>query len=166
MNDPAQITSPAPNAIPTAQFSIGITTFRPLGGVFPITAKIGLTPGTEPDFPVTVDGTNITLEPPAGVSVKLVMRCLQPGYLLLGIAFASDTAISAVGQTTFPDINVRHILSDAGVPVGSELAIIDHPMIPEGEEQVFDYIILVQDVASGEIGIIDPEIRNRPGPPP
>lgn len=164
MNDQTLVTTPPD--LPTAEFTIAITTFRPLGGVFPISARLALTPGTTPEFPVIIDGTNITIEPPTGVPVELVFNLAQPAYVLLGMAFSTNTAFGSVGQTTFPDINIRHVTNDEGVPVACKMTVIDNSRITTVQQQSFNYIILVQDVASSEIGIIDPRIVNKPGPPP
>lgn len=156
--------SPPPD-LPTAEFSIAITKFRPLGGVFPISARLEITPGTTPEFPVTVDGTNITIEPPAGVPVELIFHLAQPDYILLGVAFSAN-AVGSVGQVTFPDINIRHLVNDAGVPCGCRMTVVDNSRLTPGGQQSFNYIVLVQEAISGEIGIIDPRIVNKPGPPP
>lgn len=150
-------------ALPTDSVTINIEKFRPLGGVFPISATMVLTPGVTQDFPITIDGTNITVEPPAGVPVQLEFRLLDPNHILLGVAFATDSTIAPAGQTTFPDIDIQRMVSPEGVPAGSRMIVIDNPQ--GTTPQIFNYVILVQSVTSGEIGIIDPRIVNdvRPG---
>lgn len=157
---------PTPTPLPAAQFTISITKFRPLGGVFPISARFMPTPGTTPDFPVVTNGANITLQPPEGSPVQLIFELSEPQYVLLGAAFGTNTAVPSVGQATFPDIDIRHLCNPAGVPTGSRMTITDNAHFKGELPQVFNYVILVQDALSGEIGIIDPRIVNRPGGPP
>lgn len=157
-------TPDSPNSLPTDTLAITITKFRPLGGVFPISATMSLPPGVTQDFPIQVDGTNITMGVHEGTRVQLVFHLLDPDHILLGVAFATDSSVAPAGQTTFPDIEVTRTISTQGIPIGSRMILTDSPQATTA--QSFDYVILVQSVRTGEIGIIDPRIINDPEFPP
>jgi len=154
--------SPASHTRLTDSLTISIETFRPLGGVFPITATFIPSPGVVQEYPISVDGTNITVSPPPGAPVQLEFRLFDPNHILLGVAFATDSAVAPAGQSTFPEIEIKRMISPEGIPGGSRMIITDDP---QGvRPQIFNYVILVQSVRTAEIGIIDPRIINDPRP--
>jgi len=139
--------SPAP--IP-ATITIDIQQFRSLGGVFPITCGFSLTQGDPNIF--VLDGKNIYIRVPLGQAVQLTFALPDPGYVLLGIAYESSTGSSSTGRTQFPTITLNRS------PRGCTMVVTD-----SGASQAsYDYVILVQNALTGEIGIIDPVIENQP----
>jgi hypothetical protein len=154
--------TPANPALLTDSLTIAIQTFRPLGGVFPITATFVPSPNVVQEYPMAVDGTNILVSPPAGARVQLEFRLFDPKHILLGVAFATNSDVAPAGQSTFPEVEIRRMVGPEGLPGGSRMLIIDDP---QGlRPHIFNYVILVQSVVTAEIGIIDPRIINDPRP--
>lgn len=138
----------------SASFTITINTFRPMGGVFPISASI--VPALENPECVKIAGKNITVCSKAAVELifNLPNPPPDPGYVLLGVAFAANAGDITVGMHTFPKIVLKRL------PTSSSMTVTDQPQ--EEGLQHYGYVILVQCIASGEIGMIDPEIKNQP----
>ena len=139
----------------SAQFTITINTFRPLGGVFPISASIA----PAPDNPkcVTIAGKNIKVCSKAAVQLvfDLPNPPSSPGYVLLGVAFAANQADVTVGMHTFPTILINREGTNS-----STMTVTDQPQ--DVGKQHYGYVILIQSIATGEIGMIDPDITNTP----
>lgn len=145
--------------LPVGNFTITINTFRPFGGVFPISATF--TPYSDNPSNIAILGKNITVT--GADPVQLAFHLPNPvtpddlGYVLLGVAFAANSAEITVGMHTFPEIKITRSY-DTG-PSGESIMVVTDK--PQGMEQHYGYVILVQSVATGEIGMIDPEIVNR-----
>ncbi len=142
-----------PPSLLTATFNITIHAFRPLGGVFPISASMDPAPDNPPS--ITISEKNITVKgkAPAQLIFNLQNPPPGPGYVLLGVAFAANQAGTTVGMHTFPTILINR------QPTSSSMTVTDQPQ-PVGKQQ-YDYVIMVQSIATGEIGIIDPSIGNK-----
>jgi len=140
--------------MPVAKFTITINKFRPLGVAFPISASVVPSP-ENPPF-ITIHDKNITVK--GNVPVKLIFQLPNPqrdqGFVLLGVAFAANSSSITVGLHTFPTIIIDRF------PDRSEMTIANHPQ--DVGVQRYDYVILVQSVATGELGIIDPALVNEP----
>jgi len=143
-----------PPPLLSASFNVTIHTFRPLGGVFPISASIDAVPGN-PEC-ITISGKNIKVKGKtrAELTFNLQNPPGTPGYVLLGVAFAANQAGTTVGMHTFPTILINR------QPTSSSMTVTDQPQ--DVGKQKYGYVIMVQSIASGEIGIIDPDIDNEP----
>lgn len=84
--------------------------------------------------------------------VQLIFSLNDPAYVLVGIYFTN--AQHSLGRREFPTISI-----DRSDPI-STMRVAD-AAIPE----TYTYAILVQQAATGLIGLVDPVIINRPGPP-
>ena len=147
-----------PRPMPTGTFTITVNKFRPIGGAFPTSAH--MTPDKDNPPCITIQGENITVKGknPVQLIFKLPIPQLQPpvpGFVLIGIAFAANSPVVTVGMHTFPNVNIDR------KPDSSTMTVTDQPQ-NLGTPQRYDYIIIVQSIASGEIGIIDPDIDNQP----
>ena len=147
-----------PSDLPTGKFTITVNMFRSLGGVFPISAT--MTPS--PDNPKCIRFERGQIIVKGNQPVRLVFLLpnlnpkVDPGYILLGAAFASNSPTPTVGLHTFPDIAI--ITVDDGT--SRQMTMTDQPQ-PVGLQH-YDYVLLVQSVKTADIGIIDPEIENEP----
>lgn len=135
---------------PNATVNVAIQQFRPLGGIFPITATFALDPST-PQPPFELRGKSIIVHTMAPTSITFQLN--DPNYVLLGVAFEADgTATPSSGRGQFPQITIQRSQG------GSSLQVQD-----QGTTQnPYSYLLLVQQVATGEIGLIDPSIENEP----
>lgn len=146
----------------TATTQITIVEFKPMSGVIAdspcIAATISPPVNTSPQPPnqtvpvFSGDGESITITVPKGYtgSTQLTYQLFDSRYVLLGLAFQGPNG--GAGRTEFSSIAIERdttstqiTVTDACVPA---LAGID-----------FNYVILVQEAATGFIGIIDPDIE-------
>jgi hypothetical protein len=143
--------------MPTGRFTITINKFRPMGVGFPISAT--MIPDIDNPKCITIHGEDITIK--GSDPVKLVFTLPNPsaddGFVLLGIGFAANSPSTTVGLHTFPTITIDRF------PTSSTMTVADHPQ--DVGIQRYDYVMLVQKISSGEIGIIDPSMINEPGRP-
>lgn len=140
----------------TATINVTITQFRPVGGVFPISTVMAL---AEPTPGVTIrDGTIVVkcTDP-----VTLVFRLGTANYVFVGAAFDANTAGADVGALEFPTITINRS-PGANQPANS-LSVVD-ANLKRSQNKGYSYVLLVQNVATAEIGIIDPMIINEPRP--
>lgn len=152
------MTSTTPAPLYAATVNLAVMVFNPIGSPFPIQAQID-PPVPIPPTPNNIfsgDGDTIVVTLPNGVSgsVQLNYTLSDPKYVLLGIAFAP--ALGGVGRTEFPSIQIARTIK------GSSMSVTDTCQTDFNEIN-FNYIILVQEVATGSIGVIDPEIESRSG---
>lgn len=89
-------------------------------------------------------------------TIGLTYQLPDPRYLLIGIAFNPKKSHGDSGCREFPTININRD------PYGSQLTLID-ACLPEFDQVVFNYVILVQEAATGLIGLIDPSEENDGG---
>ncbi len=148
----------------TATILITIQEFVPMTGIFAqspsITATISPPTDTSPPTPTPAtfsgDGQSITITVPPAYpgSVQLTYQLPDPRYTLLGIAYKASTAGS--GRAEFPQVILQRDVT------GSQMIVTDD-CLNAYNQVVFDYVILVQDVASSNMGLIDPDIETDDG---
>jgi len=145
---------PATRALPkttiTATINVTINQFRPLGGVFPISAVMELAAPQDGIKPL--DGSIVVK---SGQPATLVFQLTNPAYVFAGVAFDTSIAEVDVGTTEFPRVVIDRD------PKRNRLSVID-ANLSEDSGKTYNYILLVQNTATGEIGIIDPPITNEP----
>jgi hypothetical protein len=134
---------------PNATVNVSIQQFRPLGGIFPITATFQLDPSTPPVFELSGKSIIVRTMTPTSITFQLA----DSNYVLLGVAFEADgTATPSSGRAQFPQITIQRTQK------GSSLQVQDQGTTPTP----YSYLLLVQQIATGEIGVIDPSIENEP----
>ena len=89
-------------------------------------------------------------------AVQLTYQLPDPTYVLLGISVNPTTvgSGSSVGRQQFRTITISRD------PTGSQLTVTDS-CLPGFNMIDFNYVILVQQVSNGQIGLIDPDIDNK-----
>jgi hypothetical protein len=98
------------------------------------------------------DGESITITVPKGYagSVQLTYQLPNPRYVLLGLAFKG--AKGGVGQLEFRSVSIQRDT------FGSQLTVTDS-CLNKFNDVNYDYVILVQEVATANIGLIDPDVQ-------
>ncbi len=143
----------------TATLNLTITAFAPINQG---TVSYGMTLSTEtPEiFELIAPPPSYQLIVTKPVNdpnpVDLTFSLNDSAYVLIGIYFTAIGSPHPVGRLEFPTITIDREIPDSTMVV-SDAAV----PIPEA----YTYAILVQQAATGHIGIIDPIIVNRPGPP-
>ena len=151
----------------TANVLISIQDFVPMNGILGQSSTIVATiapprdtsayPPQPPAKPVfSGDGESIVVTVPSGYlgAVQLTYQLPDPKYVLLGLAF--DGPNGGVGRLEFRSVAINRDV------YGSQLTVTDACMnVCVGID--YTYVILVQEVASGNIGLIDPGIENENG---
>jgi hypothetical protein len=148
----------------SATVLLTINSLVPMNGVWgqspSIQATIGvpkdISPGPEP-FPIfstrtAGSGQSIIITIPTGYTgrVQLVYQLPDPAYVLLGVAFQGPQGDA--GQMEFRDIE---LVRDS---YGSQLTVTDS-CDPDFDGEDYAYVILVQEISSGNIGLIDPDVE-------
>jgi len=144
----------------TATILISGIQFVPMSGNVQSTpcteAELALQPPPENQPPgiFTMNGEVILVSVPEGFSGQVVLNFTLPDarYTLLGLAFLPSA--DGVGIDEFPAVSLSR---NEGA---SNLAVTDD-YLKADDDILFDFLILVQDVGSGDIGAIDPMIRSR-----
>jgi hypothetical protein len=145
----------------SATVLLTIDQFVPMTGSFAdspsIVAKVwppqDISPPPHPEPPVfSGDGESITITLPKGYkgSVQLIYQLPDPRYMLLGAAFKAED--SSVGQVEFPTVAISRD------PYGSEM-MVTNSCAHSSDGKEYHYVILVQEVATANIGLIDPDIE-------
>jgi len=136
-------------SIPTVTLAVTINTFRPIGSVYPIDATFALTAGDPRIF--KFDGETLLITLPTSQPVQIIYQLSDPRYVLLGIAFTPPKS-GGVGRVEFPTITLNRN------PEWSQMFVVDaaHRKLSGID---YPYVVLVQEVASGAIGLIDPDIE-------
>lgn len=143
----------------TAFFEVVVETFREWGSIMTTTVTMThLNPGAENDL-VKKDGNYVIKvrmdnphQPDGCSEVRIQFRVSRALFRFLGIAFSrrdKDT-LNSVGQVNFPRTRT---FSDE---MFSYLEVTN----TRKDRASYDYLILLQNVADGKIGVIDPEIVN------
>lgn len=140
----------------SAVIQVTITQFRPLGGVFPISAVIA-SPNPTPG--VTVVNGNIVVKTDS--PTNLIFQLGDPAYVFIGAAFDTKTPDTDVGAFEFPVVTINR--SPAGNLPPNCISVKD-ANLPQNYDKSYSYVLLVQNTVTGEIGIIDPNIIGEPGP--
>jgi hypothetical protein len=138
-------------------FEIKVHQFRPLGGAIPIYATFKKEPGTDKVF--TIDEGNIKVTLPKGDTERLdlVFRLQHPDHILVGIAFANGR--KRRGTEEFPVVTLAPP-PDANARQGlARLMTIEDAHRLYGNKYHYDFVILVQDLKTGELGVIDPGVE-------
>ena len=113
------------------------------------------TPSAYASFFAGSTGQLIIVTPPPGYTgqVQLNYKLASTAFTLLGLAF--EPAAGDVGQREFRTVALNR--ND----LGSVMTVSDM-LVPSDASVTFTYGILVQDVATGAIGLIDPQIHDKP----
>ena len=144
----------------SVELEITINSFIPTNGVIGSGASITATVSPPRDIspaPVpgmfTGDGQNLTvnLANAQPGQVQLNLKLNNANYVLIGVAFTPST-VGGVGRTEFP------VIANNRTSTSSLLTITD-TCDPTDNNVNFNYGIVVQQVATGQIGIIDPRVR-------
>jgi len=143
----------------SAQIEITINEFTPTNGVIgsgsSITATLSDPLNISPDpVPGMFGGTGqnlvVTVPPTYGGEVKLNLLLNDPLYILIGVAFTLSDG--RLGRTEFP------VIANNRSSGQSLLTITDSCDATESQIN-FNYGIVVQQVSTGQVGIIDPRIE-------
>jgi hypothetical protein len=143
----------------SAQINITITQFTPTDGIIgsgnsvaatlsePVNTSPNPVPGT-----FTGSGQNLTVNvsPQYDGQVQLNLNLSSPHYILIGVAFTPSSG--RLGRTEFP------VIANNRSSHQSLLTITDI-CDPAESNILFNYGIVVQQVSTGQIGIIDPRVE-------
>lgn len=133
-----------------------------------ITAHLGKPTDTSPPSPQPAefsgDGQSIQITVPSGYqgSVQLTYQLPDPRYTLIGIAFTQATPAptqqlkESTSRLEFPQVIVQRDMT------GSQMIVTDD-CLNQFNQVVFDYVIIVQDIQTGNIGLIDPDVETGDG---
>lgn len=148
----------------TATVFLSVEKFVPMIGIFgesPLIVALISPPRDTSALPAPVpvfsgDGQTIVVTVPKGYlgSVQLTYQLPDPKYVMLGSAFKGPNG--GVGRIEFRDVVIERDV------YGSQLMVTDACMNVCNNIE-FTYVILVQEVATGNIGLIDPGIENETG---
>jgi hypothetical protein len=149
----------------SATVLLTIREFVPMTGVYGQSPSIdaviappqNISPPPQPTTPVfSGDGQSITITVPRNYSgsVELIYQLPDPRYVLLGAAFKAPNG--DVGRQEFRDITVDRDT------VNSQMTVTD-ACDSQFFNVDFSYVILVQEVATGNIGLIDPDVETENG---
>ncbi len=144
-------TTPVPPPV-TATIALSNIQFQPWSPGNFSTAQfslVGQTPG------VTLDGETIIVAVPPEQVVNLVFQIMDPNYVLLGIAFNPDEPCAPLGRQEFPLVTIQRTAPN------SQLTVTDKSLALFFNV-AFNYVLFVQQVGTGAIGVIDPAIENEP----
>lgn len=145
----------------TATVLLTINEFVPMDGVYGKSPSINATiappkdtsppPLNEPSA-FSGDGQSIKIVvPPDYVgSVQITYQLPDPRYVLLGLAFKSPQG--GLARVEFRTLTINRD------PFASILTVTDS-CSPTGDRVDYDYVILVQEAETGNIGLIDPDIE-------
>lgn len=149
----------------SATVLLTIREFVPMTGIFGQSPSIDaviapphdISPPPAPKTPVfSGDGQSITITVPRSYqgSVQLVYQLPDPRYVLLGAAFKAPDG--DVGLREFRDISVDRD------PSGSQMTVTDD-CVQQCYNVDYSYVILVQEVATANLGLIDPDVETEIG---
>jgi hypothetical protein len=92
--------------------------------------------------------------PPTYVgAVQLTFQLADPAYVLVGIAVIPEESQGSAGRQQFRTVSINRD------PSGSQMVVTD-ACLPLYNNVNFTYVMLVQQISSGLIGKIDPDIDN------
>ena len=136
----------------TATINVTIGAFYPIGAIYPLGYTLALAGGDPTVF--SFQNNKLTIRVPVGTPVQIQYQLNDPAYVLIGIAFKPCGSAGA-GRLEFP------VVTATRNPLSSTLVVQDASLASyQGTD--FSYVIVVQQVATGFIGIIDPDIENDP----
>lgn len=143
--------TPSQSSQPAATITVTIDAFFPIGSIYPISSTLALTAGNPQVFNLSDDTLTITVAPSTPVVINYVLN--SNAYVLLGIALNPHG--NGAGRQEFPSVTLNRTTTS------SQMAVTDLSL-PAAQGINYAYVILVQEVATGNIGIIDPDIENEP----
>jgi len=112
-------------------------------------------PSGQPEGIFTGNGDNIVVTVPKKDPGTVVLNFKLPDsagqYTLLGLAFLPSP--DGVGINEFPSISLSR-------SEGTSLLAVTDDYLKSDDDITFDYLILIQDTTTGNIGAIDPRIRS------
>jgi hypothetical protein len=108
---------------------------------------------------ISLQGETIVVAVPPNQTVNLTFQVPDPAYVLLGIAFNPGQAGASQGRDEFPLVTIQREANKNQMTVRDESLALFYNVD-------FAYVILIQQVATGLIGVIDPDIINEPEVPP
>jgi hypothetical protein len=150
-----QSSAPPPPPTPTAVIGVTISQFNPIGAIYSVSYQLTLISG-DPSIFQLVNG-KLTIRVPVGTEVLINYQLADIKHVLLGIALKSNGTApgGGVGRQEFPTITLNRDTN------GSTMAVLDESL-PASQTIDYSYVILVQQVSTGFIGVIDPDIENDP----
>ncbi|WP_438480970.1 hypothetical protein [Oleiharenicola lentus] len=160
--------APTLPGLPTGMLTVTVTQFRSLGALTELQATLSDWTGfyTAPGVPMPQPPPTLTLsDNDVAISstgpIRLIFNLPDPRYVLLGVAWQADVRQNNVGEKTFPSVFIeRDACVDAsfksGLSSGTFLTITDNAQNPG----YYEYVLLIQDVSTGEIGMFDPGMDN------
>lgn len=143
----------------TATVQLTINQFVPMNGIVKESASIDATiaapVNTSPQPQTAVfsgDGQSIVITVPKCYEGKvgLTYQLPDPKYVLIGFAF--DDPDDSAGCQLFPGVEIERD------PTGGDATVICS-CDPDYYNIDYSYVILIQEVASGNIGLIDPDVE-------
>ena len=160
--------TPTLASLPTGMLTVTVTQFRSLGALTELQATLSdwsgfhTRPGVpmpEPPPTLTLTDNNVTISSTG--PIRLIFNLPDPRYVLLGVAWQADVRDNCVGEKTFPTVFIERDSSAQPwwQPVnspGSFLTVTDNAQNPGH----YEYVLLIQDVSTGEIGMFDPGMDN------
>ncbi len=146
----------------TATVLLAVQEFVPMNGVTGQSPSIAATispPKDTSPLPAGVfsgGGESIVVTTPQGYagSVQLTYQLPDSRYVLVGVAFKNPNG--GVGRVEFRTVGINRD------PYGSQMTVTDS-CVNQLNGVDYTYVILVQEVASGNIGLIDPSWENEGG---
>lgn len=109
----------------------------------------------EPVAGFSLEDETLIIKVPAGQTVKVIFQLPDPDYVLLGVAFNPNQADVPGSRAEFPEVDILR------TPPVSQLTLTDNSLKMFSDVD-FNYVILIQQVETGQIGVIDPDIINEP----
>lgn len=143
----------------SATVLLAINNFVPMTGIYGESPSIDATISPPNDIsPVpspgvfSGDGESITITVPANYmgSVQLIYQLPDPRYVMLGAAFKGPNG--GLGRLEFRSVGLSRD------PYGSQMVVTDS-CVDKCNDVEFSYVILVQEVGTANIGLIDPGIK-------
>jgi len=136
----------------TAIINVTINQFRPLGGVFPVTAAMEL---VAPVPGVVFNNGNIVIR--TKDPVTLVFQLTGPDFVFVGTAFNTDEPAVDLGVDEFPTVKINRTPTRGLLP--NSLSVVD-ANLQKSDGNDYSYVLLIQSTRTGEIGMIDPTVSN------
>jgi hypothetical protein len=97
----------------------------------------------------------IVVCPPPGYvgAVQITFQLANAAYVLVGMAVIPELSHGSAGRLQFRSVSISRDC------YGSQMTVTD-ACLKEFANIPFTYVILVQEISSGAIGLIDPEVDN------
>lgn len=143
----------------TATVQVVINTFNPIGSgniVATLSAPIDTSPGA-PTGVFSGTGEQLMVVTPQGYTggVQVTFQLPDPNYVLVGISARPNQASSGAARQEFCTITVNRS------PAGSQVTVTD-ACLPEYYGVDFEYLLVVQQLSTNQLGTIDPDEENEP----